>query len=145
MLNKNKVNFKLVNFALIALVVFLVYLTGNLWMGIVGLIVKIFLPFLFAFAIAYAVYPFLEKMRKKGLPKWLGVTIIMVAITALIALIIFLITTVLVGQIGGLFSNIMGFVDSLQKSNFSIKLAGFETSVENVLKEALVQQRVLTS
>ena len=135
MLSKNKINYKLVNLALIALIAFLVYLTGNLWIGIIKLIVKIFLPFLFAFAIAYAVYPFLEKMKKKGVPKWLGVTIIMTSIVALIALIIFLITTVLIGQIGSLFNNIIGFVDSMQKSNFSIKLAGFETSLEGVLKE----------
>lgn len=135
MLSKDKLNYKLVNIALIALIVFLVYLTGNLWTGILGIIIKIFLPFLFAFAIAYAVYPFLEKMRNKGLPKWLGVTIIMVAIALLIALIIFLVTTVLVGQIGSLFGNILGFFDSMQKSDFSIKLAGFETSLEGVLQD----------
>ena len=135
MLSKNKLNYKLVNIALIALIVFLVYLTGNLWMGILGIIVKIFLPFLFAFAIAYAVYPFLEKMKKKGLPKWLGVTIIMLSIAALIALIIYLVSTVLLGQIGGLFSNIMAFVDSLKSSSSSIQIAGFETSLESILKE----------
>ena len=134
MLSKNKINYKLVNLALIALIAFLVYLTGNLWIGIIKLITKIFLPFLFAFAIAYAVYPFLEKMKKKGFPKWLGVTIIMAAIAALIALIIFLITTVLLGQVGSLFSGIIDFFDSLQKSNFSINLGGYETSLESVLK-----------
>ena len=36
MLSKNKLNYKLVNIALIALIVFLVYLTGNLWIGITG-------------------------------------------------------------------------------------------------------------
>ena len=136
MLSKNKLNYKLVNIALIALIVFLVYLTGNLWIGIVGIIVKIFLPFLFAFAIAYAVYPFLEKMRKKGLPKWLGVSIIMAAITALAALVIFLVSTVLVGQIGSLFKNIIGFIDSMKESNFNITLGGYETSIEGVLKDS---------
>ena len=135
MLSKNKLNYKLVNLTLIALIAFLVYLTGDLWIGIIKIIFKIFLPFLFAFAIAYALYPFLEKMKRKGFPKWVGVTIIMTSIVALIALIIFLITTVLVGQIGSLFNNIIGFLDSMQKSNFSIKLAGFETSLESVLKD----------
>lgn len=133
MLDKKKINYKLVNIALVALIVFLVYLTGNLWVGILKTIKNIFLPFLFAFAIAYALYPFLEKMRKKGLPKWLGVSIIMAVLAALIALIIYLITTVLVSQVGGLFKNIIEFVESLKDSGFSIKLGGFETSIESVL------------
>ena len=40
MLSKNKINYKLVNLALIALIAFLVYLTGNLWIGIIKLITK---------------------------------------------------------------------------------------------------------
>ena len=139
MLNKNKennkLNYKLVNVALLTLIAFLVYLSGNFWIRVLKIIIKIFLPFLFAFAIAYALYPFLEKMRRKGLPKWLGVSIIMVSIIALISLIIYLITTVMVGQIGGLFTNIVEFLDSLKNSNSTIHIAGFETSIESVLKE----------
>ena len=77
---KNKLDYKLVNFTLIVLIVFLLYQTGNLWTGVVGKILEILLPFLFAFAIAYAVYPFLQKLQEKKLPKWSGVTIIIVII-----------------------------------------------------------------
>ena len=135
MLDKKKINYKLVNAALVALIVFLVYLTGSLWRGILRTIKNIFLPFLFAFAIAYAVYPFLQKMRKKGLPKWLGVTIIMSAILALVTLVIYLISTVLLGQAGGLVGNLIKFLQSIEVSKFTINIAGFETSLENILKE----------
>ena len=38
---KNKLDYKLVNFALIALIVFLLYQTGNLWTGVLGKILEI--------------------------------------------------------------------------------------------------------
>ena len=33
---KDKLNYKLVNVALIALIIFLLYQTGNLWTGVIG-------------------------------------------------------------------------------------------------------------
>ena len=59
----SKLNYKLINLALIAITIYFVYKTGNLWTGVTTKIVKIFLPFLFAFALAYALHPFLQKMR----------------------------------------------------------------------------------
>ena len=73
---KDKLNYKLVNIAIVALIVFLLYQTGHLWMGVTDKILQIVLPFLFAFAIAYAVHPFLQKMMDKKIPKWLGIFII---------------------------------------------------------------------
>ena len=58
---KDKLNFKLINVAIVALIVFLLYQTGHLWMGLTNKLLQIVLPFLFAFAIAYAVHPFLQK------------------------------------------------------------------------------------
>ena len=65
---KNKLDYKLVNLVLISLIVFLLYQTGNLWTGVIGKILEITLPFLFAFAIAYALYPFLQIMNEKKIP-----------------------------------------------------------------------------
>ena len=60
---KNKINFKLVNFALISLRIFLLYQTGYLWIGVVSKLYKIAKPFMIAFVIAYALYPFLKYME----------------------------------------------------------------------------------
>lgn len=134
---KNKIDFKLVNLALIALIVFLIYRTGNLWIGVLNKIVAIALPFLFAFAFAYAVYPFLQKMQEKKLPKWLGVTIIIFLILALATVVIYLISTVMFGQLSSLFNNIMTFIESLSEKNFDLNFAGLETSLEGIFKNIL--------
>ena len=43
--SKDKINYKLVNIAIIALIIFLIYQTGNLWMGVVSKTLKIITPF----------------------------------------------------------------------------------------------------
>ena len=132
---KNKLDFKLINLALIALIVFLIYMTGNLWIGIINKVLSIVLPFLFAFAIAYAMYPFLQKMQEKKFPKWLGVTIIICGILGLATLVIYLVTTVLLGQLSSLFNNVLEFINSIQNTDFN--LAGIENTLADTFKNIL--------
>ena len=134
---KNKVDFKLINIALVVLIVFLLYQTGHLWMGVTDKILQIVLPFLFAFGIAYAVHPFLQKMIDKKVPKWLGISIIVFAIVALAAFVIYLIATVMIGQLSSLFGSIIEFVNSLSETNFDFNLAGLETSLTDTFKTIL--------
>ena len=111
----SRLNYKLINLALIAITIFFVYKTGNLWMGITDKIVKIMIPFLFAFALAYALHPFLQLLMKK-VPKWLGVLIIVLLILALIGFVIYIISTVLVGQLTALFDSLIKFVNAYGRS-----------------------------
>jgi len=134
---KNKVDFKLINIALIALIVFLLYQTGHLWMGLADKILEIVLPFLFAFAFAYALHPFLQKMEEKGLPKWLGISIIVFIILALATFVIYLIATVMVGQLSSFFSSIIEFVNSLSTTNFDFNFVGLESSLTDTFRTIL--------
>lgn len=131
---KNRLDYKLINFALVALIVFLIYQTGNLWMGVIDKILQIILPFLFAFAIAYALHPFLKRMQEKNIPKWAGITIIVVAVLFVISLVIYLITTVMFGQLSSFFANIMEFINSLQNTSLDLNLAGLESSLSETFK-----------
>lgn len=134
---KNKIDYKLVNIALVVLIVFLLYRTGNLWMGVTNKFLTIIIPFVFAFALAYALYPFLQKMESKKIPKGLGIAIIVILILALSALVIYLISTVMLGQVSSLFSSIMSFIKSLQNTNFDFNLAGLESSLSDTFKTIL--------
>ena len=62
---------------------------------------------MFAFGIAYAIHPFLQKMQDKKIPKWAGISIIVVIILLSIFLIGYLITTVMLGQLSSFFENII--------------------------------------
>lgn len=134
---KNRLDYKLVNFALITLIVFLIYQTGNLWIGVANKAMQIIIPFLFAFALAYALHPFLQKMQEKGLPKWLGISIIIFLIIALAGIVIYLISTVMFSQLSSLFNSIMEFISSLKETNFDVNFAGLETSLSDTFKNIL--------
>lgn len=133
-----RLNYKLINLALIAITIFFVYKTGNLWMGITDKIVKIMIPFLFAFALAYALHPFLQLLMKK-VPKWLGVLIIVLLILALIGFVIYIISTVLVGQLTALFDSLIKFVNKISEMNFDINVAGLEKDLSSIFKTVLAK------
>ena len=134
---KNKLDYKLVNLALIALIVFLLYRTGNLWSGVLHKFIQIVFPFVFAFALAYAIYPFLKKMQEKKVPKWLGIIIIIIAILLLVSLIVYLITTVMISQLSTLFGNIIKFINSVELKNLDFNVAGLESSLSDTFKSIL--------
>lgn len=134
---KNRLDYKLLNLALISLIVFLLYQTGNLWTGVLGKVVEIALPFLFAFAIAYALYPFLQTMIEKKIPKWVGISIIIILILLLIFLVGYLITTIMLGQLSSLFENIMEFINSLQNTRLDFNFAGLESSLSDTFRTIL--------
>jgi len=135
-MTKNGLNYKLVNLAIIALIIFLVYMTGNLWMGIVNKILLIIMPFLYAFAAAYAVHPFLEKLERK-LPKVLSIIIIIASILILFGGIIYIVATLLMGQLSSLFDSIIKFVNHLTKMDLDINLTGIESSLKDIFKTIL--------
>lgn len=95
---KNKINFKLINVALVALIIFLLYKTGNLWGGVFNKIVQIFAPFVVAFAIAYALYPFLRYLINKKIPKGIAIAIIIALFLLLLSFVIFLVAPLLFNQ-----------------------------------------------
>ena len=68
---KNKLDFKLINIALIAVICFFIYQANPLWLGILNKILKIILPLFAGFVIAYALYPLLEMLENKKIPKGL--------------------------------------------------------------------------
>ena len=134
---KNKIDYKLINLALIALIAFLVYKTSPFWGSVLAKVINITIPFLIAFAIAYALHPFLQKMVDNKIPKGIGVTIIVLIILAVISLVVYLITTVLLSQLSSLFNNIIAFVNKLESGEYSLNLSILETNLTTTFKTIL--------
>jgi len=136
---ENKVNYKLVNLTLVILAIFFLYKTGHLWMGIVNKVVGIMLPFLFAFALAYALHPILKFMQKKKIPKGLAVTIIVLTLALIVSVLIYVVSTVLVGQLSNLFNSILAFINKLSNYEFSsdVNFSGLENSLNDVFKNIM--------
>ncbi len=137
MLKKDRVDYKLVNLAFLALIVYLMYHTGHLWIGIFNKIVQISLPFLIAFAFAYAFYPIVQKLRNKGVPKGLSIFIVIAAIILLLVFMVYVISTTCVSQISALFDSINAFIKELSTYNWNINISGIQETISNSSKEIL--------
>ncbi len=110
---KNKLDFKLVNIAIICLIVFLIYQTSTVWLGFINDIIYIGLPFFFAFAIAYALYPSVQFLERKKLPKGLSIAIVLASVALILALVLVLVVPLLFEQSQSLFNGILTFITDL--------------------------------
>lgn len=110
---KDKLNFRLVNIAVCAVLFLILYHTGPLWIGIVSKIWEIVFPFFLAFIVAYALYPFLQFMVKKKVPKGLAIAIVLTIILGIIGILIALIFPLLFNQLSSLLDGILIFVKEL--------------------------------
>lgn len=133
---KDKINYKLVNLALISAIILVLYRTGPLWLGIVGKILSIIFPFFIAFVLAYALYPFLQFMIKKKIPKTVAIFIIVGIILGLVVLLIALIFPLLFSQLSSLFNGILTFVKELM-TNYDLELGPLQETLTNTFNEII--------
>lgn len=134
---KNKLDFKLINLALVILIVFLAYQTGHLWIGIVAKFWKIIMPFCLAFIVAYALHPFLKYLQSKDIPKGLAIFIIVSVIIGLLAFTIILVVPLLFEQLTSLFNNIITFVKEVSTES-DLNLGPLQESLTKTFNEIIL-------
>lgn len=130
-MHKTKINFRLLNILIIVAIVCLVYSIKDLWLGIVIKITDICFPFLVAFALAYAVYPIVKKLRELGLPKWLAIAIVCFLGIGFLATIVILIVPMLYDQTLLFLSNISVFIEDIS-SKYELNLGVLQTSISEI-------------
>ena len=139
MIKDKKIDFKLVNIAILALIVYLMYHTGNLWIGIFKTIINIIMPFVIGFGVAYAVNPIVLKLRKKGIPKGLSILIVVLLIICLFIFMGYVISTTCVGQLSSLVENISEFINKLGEYDFNVNISAVQETINNNL-DSLVNE-----
>ena len=137
MLKREKIDYKLVNLALIALIVCLIYWTGNLWIDAVNKFIAVITPFLIAFALAYATQPIVLKLQTKGMPKGLAIGLLLFIELALIVFVGYMVTNVLVGQLSGLFSGISEFLNELSLKDWDINLSELQGTLNEQFQKIM--------
>ncbi len=134
---KNKPDFKLINCALIVLIVFLIYRTGNLWLGCLSTVRKILVPFFLAFIVAYALYPFLQYLMKRKIPKALAVVIIIALIIGIIAFLGITVVPLLFGQLSSLFNGIIAFIKEISMK-YDINFGPLQDTLSNGFNDIIM-------
>lgn len=133
---KNKVDYKLINLSLIVFVGFLLFQTRNFWIDIVLTAWSIIMPFLLAFAMAYAFYPLLRYLQTKKIPKGFGVAIIVILILGMLAITVSLVIPLIFNQLSSLFSGIITFVTDISK-HYDLNLGPLQESLTTTFNDII--------
>ena len=110
---KRSVNYKYLNIMLILCIIYLLYLLRSVWLGVVGKLFSILLPFIIGFVIAYVLYPVLKFLMRKKIPKGFAVFIIMLVLLLTICGTLYFIVPILFNQTINLVNNTSKVISNL--------------------------------
>ncbi len=133
---KNKLDFKLINMAIILFIFFLFYLSGSFWISILSKGFRIITPFVIAFAIAHALFPVLKNMINRGIPKAVGIIIILTSIFGIMGLIISLLMPIIFEQTISLFSSVTNFIHSVS-THYNLNLGNLQSALSDSFNDIL--------
>lgn len=132
----NKVNYKLINVVLILVIICLLYMIRGLWMGVLSKLIAVFMPFIVAFAVAYALYPYCKKIENYGLPKWLAMGIIYFILFGFLVIMGITVVPLFYDQLVLFLSNISAVITDIS-SKFELDLGILQKSVSSVSTDIL--------
>lgn len=131
---KDKLNYKLINCALIMVIIFLLYQTGGLWSGILRKLWNVTSPFIIAFALAYALHPLVKFLTDHKIPKIFAILITLIIILGVFIIFGIIVVPLLFNQLGSLFNGIMTFINELS-TDYNVNF----NSLKNTLSTAFDQ------
>lgn len=126
-----KVNYKSLNILIILAIVYVLFLMRDLWIGVFFKVLAVLKPFIIAFAMAYAIYPFLRWLQSKKIPKFFAILIILVILALFIFFVVISLVPVFTDQLISLFGNIMKFVSEMG-SKYDIDIAPIQTNLSTI-------------
>lgn len=132
----NKVNYKLINVVLILVIICLLYLIRGLWMGVLSKLIAVFMPFIIAFAVAYALHPYCKKIEDYGLPKWLAMGIIYFILFGFLVIMGITVVPLFYDQLVLFLSNISAVITDVS-SKFELDLGILQKSISTVSTDVL--------
>lgn len=127
---KNKLDFKLVNIAIIVFIIYLVLQTSNIWLGVGTTLLKISAPIFFAFILSYVLYPYLKFLVDHKIPKAIALVIVIFTVLIILGLIIGLGFPLVFSQLSSLFNGIIAFIKEIS-IKFDINFGDLQNSLSN--------------
>lgn len=141
---KNKLDFKLINLALIVLIIFLMYQTSNIWLGLLSISLSILGPLFFGFIIAYALHPYLKFLMDHKVPKTLALVIVVLTVLVVLGLIVGLAVPLVFNQLSSLFNGIITFIKEMSLK-FDINVGGLQDSLSSTFNKIIERMGTIVS
>lgn len=129
-----RVNYKMLNILILLTIIYVLFLLKDLWTGVFFKVLAVLKPFIFAFAIAYALYPFLKWLESKKVPKSIAIIIIIILVVLFLSFIIISLIPVFTEQLISLFSSIMAFISEMG-SKYDIDIEPIKTNLSDIFNK----------
>lgn len=123
-----KINYRGINILILLLIIYVLYLLRDLWLGVFFKLLAVLKPFIIAFAIAYALFPFERWLESKKIPKPIAVSIIVLLIVLFLVIIIYSLIPIFTEQLVTFFSSLITFVNDIG-SKFDINIDPIKSSL----------------
>lgn len=126
-----RVNYKLLNILILLTIIYILFLLRDLWCGVFFKVLAILKPFIIAFVIAYAFYPFLKFLERKKWPKLLAIIFIVILTVSFVGFIIYSLIPVFSEQLISLFSSLITFITDFG-TKFDIDISPIKTTLNDI-------------
>ncbi len=141
---KDKLNYKLLNFTALMLLLYIGFSNVGLWLGIIQKIVDVLSPFIVAFVFSYALTPFVKKLEEKGLRHGLSVVVVVFGLVLIVVGLFAVLLPLFYDQLVAFATYMMEFIqDASDKLN--INLGSFEIKITDYLNEAIKELGTIAS
>lgn len=135
-MNKEKLNYKLINILVLMVIIYIVFSTANYWLGFIGKLIGILFPFLLSFVFAYVLHPFVKKLEEKGVRRSIALVTVILVVFAFIIGIISVTIPVVYDQLISFTRTITEAINGVS-GKFDIELGGLEDTVLSVLNNLI--------
>lgn len=135
-MQKNSLNYKLINTLLLFAIFYIIYLIIGNWSGVIGKIISVCIPFLIAFAFAYVLYPFVKKLEENGVRKKLAVTLVALVVVILFGGLIWITLPIVYEQLISLSKTLIEVLANIS-TKFDINLGDFSLTITETLNNII--------
>lgn len=137
-MNKNKLNYRLINLLLVMVIAYIVIATNQYWGSFFLKIFNVLLPFFIAFVFAYVLNPFVKFLERKGVRKNLAVGIIILVVLTAVIGILWITLPMVYDQLLLFAKSIVEFFQDIS-SKFDVNLGDIQFKVTDILN-GLIEQ-----
>lgn len=132
----NKINYKLLNFTALMLLLYIGFSNIGMWWNIISVIVSVLAPFIISFAFAYAITPILTFLINKGFKKSVAVLVITVTVVLLITSLLVITLPLIYDQLILFSKNIISVLTNIG-DKFNLNLGNIEIELADYLNDAI--------
>ena len=143
-MSKNKLNYRLINFTALMLLLYIGFSNIGLWWGILTKCVSVLSPFIIGFAFAYAFTPLVHYLERRQFPRVVALLIVIFGLILIVISILGITLPLIYDQLSLLIRMLVEVFENIS-DKFNINIGSFEIQVTDYLNDALKEIGAMTS